>query len=601
MISVRCGCGKRIEVPKKLIGKMLSCRSCKGSLRLVASDPSAAASPPGNALLVLDGPHRVGEQLFLVGDEPLQLGKLPGSEVLLKGNRVSRSHCRLVPEQGGWRIEDETSTNGTFVNGQRVANRLLRHGDRLAVGDFKFRFVSTSGEALPAKHKKKPRPEAPATQPAKEEEIFAVAIPVEDDELDPAGSFGIADDEWDSLASAGEIVETGSSTAIADDEASGSHMTATGGGFVERHTGPGPECPCCEQMLAANAKLCVQCGISVKTGRSILTSHGSDLDQVYINAENIIRVISWVFWFGIYPFASEAFGTKKPHVIRAVAVLTILTSVWFLAYEWSASPRMQEMKNLMLWVGEEMPDADEIAAFYFMTSYGDSDAFFANLEELDWDNPELDENQAILAAHTSLSREQQYHGQYGSSQLITHAFLHGDLLHLAGNLLFLLVFGSRVNAIIGNLFTLLAYPILAVGAAVVFMISASTSSPTPMLGASGAIMGLAGMYFVLAPVHQVHVAAWTRWGIIAWFHLSLRLWSLRGFWVVLFYIAFDVAFTAMGIEEGTAHWAHLGGFLVGMLLALILLFSRLVNCRGADLVTAILGKPAWALVGKPNR
>jgi membrane associated rhomboid family serine protease len=125
---------------------------------------------------------------------------------------------------------------------------------------------------------------------------------------------------------------------------------------------------------------------------------------------------------------------------------------------------------------------------------------------------------------------------------------------------------------------------------------------TPMIGASGAVMGLAGMYFVLFPIHQVHMAAWLRWfGYDFTPRLSLKMWSMRGYWVVLFYIAFDVLYTAFGIEDNVAHWAHLGGFGVGAGIALIMLLSRTINARGCDIISAILGKRAWALVGRPNR
>ena len=130
---------------------------------------------------------------------------------------------------------------------------------------------------------------------------------------------------------------------------------------------------------------------------------------------------------------------------------------------------------------------------------------------------------------------------------------------------------------------------------------AATAAVTPMVGASGAIMGLAGMYFVLFPVHKVHMAAWARWGLAFGFRLSLKMWAVRGFWVVLFYIAFDVVATAVGTESSTAHWAHLGGFIVGAVIALILLLARLLNARGGDIMSVILGRYAWALIGRPNR
>jgi len=70
--------------------------------------------------------------------------------------------------------------------------------------------------------------------------------------------------------------------------------------------------------------------------------------------------------------------------------------------------------------------------------------------------------------------------------------------------------------------------------------------------------------------------------------------------VVLFYIAWDVLYISLGAETGTAHWAHLGGFIGGMTLALALLLSRVLYAGGTDLVSVILGRRAWALFGRPG-
>lgn len=84
------------------------------------------------------------------------------------------------------------------------------------------------------------------------------------------------------------------------------------------------------------------------------------------------------------------------------------------------------------------------------------------------------------------------------------------------------------------------------------------------------------------------------------FALNMKIFSVRGFWVVLFYIACDVAMTVQGAEDGVAHWAHLGGFGVGVVVALALMVARLVDARGGDIVTRTLGRHAWALVGRPG-
>jgi hypothetical protein len=61
-----------------------------------------------------------------------------------------------------------------------------------------------------------------------------------------------------------------------------------------------------------------------------------------------------------------------------------------------------------------------------------------------------------------------------------------------------------------------------------------------------------------------------------------------------------VIYIVLQWEDNVAHWAHFGGFLVGMSIASGLLMTRLVNARGGDIFTAIFGKYAWGLIGKPH-
>lgn len=392
----------------------------------------------------------------------------------------------------------------------------------------------------------------------------------------------------------------------------------------------GPTCPACGRTLTIGAKICVQCGIDIKTGRSLLTTEEGHLDSVYIAAEQTIRIISWLFWTGIYPIASEGFGTRKPWAVRTCAILTILISVLFWCFEWSESPAMRSGKYLMLWGGNKPPSPQLIYAMYTYTPYGNSEAFFDRMDELEdeeeeakvaesgqqplsrspandfdptsylFDDGELLNEKHIVEAHNSLSPRDQAIGRFRLYQLLTNAFLHSDILHLAGNLLFLMVFGSRVNALVGNIKAAILYPVLAILASIGHLISVSDSEPIAALGASGAIMGLAGMYFVIFPVHKVHMVAWWRWGFIRMFKLSYKTFSLRGFWVVLVYIALDIVATVLGAEDGVAHWAHLSGFGFGVAIALILLIARQVNGRGGDVLSAILGRHAWAIIGKPR-
>ena len=130
----------------------------------------------------------------------------------------------------------------------------------------------------------------------------------------------------------------------------------------------------------------------------------------------------------------------------------------------------------------------------------------------------------------------------------------------------------------------------------------------PLLGASGAIMGLAGMYLILFPLHRVFCTMWI--SIWLWFR---RIWGYKifpmrdsGCW--RFTSAMTSSWTFYRRRCSTAaaaaawlHWRHIGGFTTGMILGLAVLFSRLFNTHGGDLLSVTLGRYAWPLIGKPNR
>ena len=68
---------------------------------------------------------------------------------------------------------------------------------------------------------------------------------------------------------------------------------------------------------------------------------------------------------------------------------------------------------------------------------------------------------------------------------------------------------------------------------------------------------------------------------------------------MIFYIGLDVLFISLGVEVGTAHWAHVGGFLAGLTAAFALIISRLTY-SGADILSLTLGRYAWPLIGSPS-
>ncbi|MBN1488856.1 MAG: rhomboid family intramembrane serine protease [Phycisphaerae bacterium] len=581
MIHLRCSCGKALRLSEAYLGQTAACPVCKKLVGTLAGEVRQDVLDFQSVLTVEQGPDRVGEQWFLGGGTPIQIGKLASKHLVLHSPHVSRTHCRLVRVGDDWELEDLGSRNGSFVNEIRVERQMLADGDLVRVGEYHLRYRI-----------------APGQQAMAARTVAAPANVVTDIEMDDEddGLYALAATEAEQPAVA---LEPEAPEAMAAAPEAGRSASTT-----EVPAGDGPTCPCCKKTLSFGAKICVECGINVATGRAILISQDTNLDAIYTHTEGILRWLSWIIWIGLYPIASEAFGTRKPYVTWAIAALTVLVSVWFGFKEFTGSPDMQQHKNLMLWAGKAEPTPEHIEAYYTFTAYGDSSAFFEKLDELEASQDRdstASTDDLIREAHESLPPERQCFGRYEPAQLITHAFLHGGVLHLAGNMLFLLVIGSRVNALVGNIVTAVLYPLLAIAAALCQMASVSGEPPMPMLGASGAVMGLAGMYLILFPLPKVHMVFWYRLGLIFAFRLALKLFAVRGFWVVLFYIAFDVVATVWQAEDGVAHWAHLGGFIAGAAVALFLLLSRLVNSRGGDLISALLGRHAWALIGRPNR
>lgn len=342
----------------------------------------------------------------------------------------------------------------------------------------------------------------------------------------------------------------------------------------------GKSCSACGKTWPKSAKICVNCGIDLKTGRAIQMRDDQHLDRVYETTETLVTTLSWIFPFGLYPVASEAFGLRTPWLIRGVALLTIAISFWFFYVDiYNDAPKL-EHELLMQWSGSVAGREAEI------------ESALAQAREEGASEQEIAEARQQIAGQSV--------GMFRWYQPLTAAFLHGDILHLAGNLLFLFVLGSRVNMLIGNFLTLVAYPLLAFASGLISHVAESNQPLRPSLGASGVIMGLAGMYFLLLPVTKVHVAIWLRWGLIRGFHLSLNIFPVAGFWVVAFYIGIDVLMIYLRADDGVGHWAHFGGFLAGVALAAILLLVRLINARGGDLFSVLFGRYAWAILGKPT-
>jgi membrane associated rhomboid family serine protease len=146
-------------------------------------------------------------------------------------------------------------------------------------------------------------------------------------------------------------------------------------------------------------------------------------------------------------------------------------------------------------------------------------------------------------------------------------FLHGGWLHLIGNMLFLYVFGRSVEDRFGHVKFLVIYFVGGFGGALVHIIF-NLGSSVPSIGASGAIAGILGAYFVSFPRARITVLIWF---IIFFWTVHLPALLVLGYW---FLIQFLSGYQMMAIQSatqgGVAWWAHVGGFIVGMVLALLI-------------------------------
>lgn len=146
--------------------------------------------------------------------------------------------------------------------------------------------------------------------------------------------------------------------------------------------------------------------------------------------------------------------------------------------------------------------------------------------------------------------------------LLTHLFLHGSVMHLLGNMLYLWVFGDNVEDAMGHRRFLLFYLLCGIAAGLT-QVAFAPDSRIPTVGASGAISGVLGAYLLLYPrakvlvpiiVFPVYLPAWLL--LIAWFGFQLL-----------------AATAPEAAATGVAWWAHVGGFVAGLLLVVPLRYA----------------------------
>ena len=162
---------------------------------------------------------------------------------------------------------------------------------------------------------------------------------------------------------------------------------------------------------------------------------------------------------------------------------------------------------------------------------------------------------------------------------LTSMFLHGSWMHLLGNALFFWVFGNNIEDSMGKVRFLVFYILCGLAAAATH-IYFQPGSPVPTVGASGAISGTLGAYLLLYPKVRVRY--------LIWFIFLIRIVSVPAWLVLIYWFAVQVL---TGLPElnrldaevsgGVAVWAHVGGFVAGMLLVKLFEDRRLVRERAA--------------------
>ena len=148
--------------------------------------------------------------------------------------------------------------------------------------------------------------------------------------------------------------------------------------------------------------------------------------------------------------------------------------------------------------------------------------------------------------------------------IFTSMFMHGSLLHIGGNMLYLWIFGNNIEDALGKVRFLLFYLVCGVLASAA-QIAVGPNSLIPNVGASGAIAGVLGAYLILYPNARVL-------SIVPLFVMFLA--NVRAVWVLLLWIGLQLFQGIMGLGMqrggGVAYFAHIGGFFAGMLLISLL-------------------------------
>jgi membrane associated rhomboid family serine protease len=208
-------------------------------------------------------------------------------------------------------------------------------------------------------------------------------------------------------------------------------------------------------------------------------------------------------------------------------------------------------------------------------------------QEMVWDrfkNQEPEDFDEYLAA---LERQQRLpplalgRSAFSFSQLFTYVFVHADIFHLVGNMIFLFVFGNAVNAKLGHGLFVVFYFLFGALAGIAWLVLSSGGGA--LVGASGAIMGLVGMFLAFYPRNDVQV-----------FYMFTLVWTgqfrIASGLLIAFYMVLDLLGAFFGGGGAVAYVSHVVGCLAGLALAVALLNFRWAKAdEGEETLLQVLG------------
>jgi membrane associated rhomboid family serine protease len=360
----------------------------------------------------------------------------------------------------------------------------------------------------------------------------------------------------------------------------------------------------CGKPLPPGAAICVNCGTDLVTGQRLVTTEEFGDDEGVARTRDWVAFASRIVPVGFCPVGPEPYAVARPYATWVLLLATLLVGVACFVLAHGRDDASPHVLNLTLWTGSrEVTDKKMPPLIDFYARQ-----LRASITRTSKDGTTTAQDEQRIRTEAPRLAAQYWGAPQGVDfhlyQLVTHPLTHDAantavfIVTLAVDLLFLLAFGLRVNALVGNGTFAVVYPLLAAASALVDRIAHAGQPLHASSGAAGAIMGLAGMCLVFFPVARVHPSCWLRLGGRG---VASRVFNVSGLWLLVAWVAVaHLLASALAGDEPVNHWPHLGGFAAGVALAVALLVTRRVNAHGRDLFSLALGPRAALLIGKPR-